>query len=92
MKHSFVGICLSALTLSTALAQRNRPVPVLRNADNPGPEFAIRLTLSDRDGVDQEDQDATLSGMRKKVTEAVANPFSAVTQLPPTLTEIVIAL
>jgi hypothetical protein len=83
MKHSFVAICLSAFMLSTALAQRNRPVPISRNADSPGREFAIRLTPSSRDGVDQ---DATLSGMRKKVTSAVANPPSAVTQLPPALT------
>ena len=32
MRHSFVAICLSILALSTALAQRNRPVPVPRNA------------------------------------------------------------
>jgi hypothetical protein len=75
MKHSFVGIYLSALTLSTALAQRHRPVPLPRNADPLCPELAIRPTPSNRDGVDQEDQDATLSGMRKKVTEAVANPL-----------------
>lgn len=82
MKQSFVAICLSALTLSATLAQRNRPVPLPHDADSPGLEHAIRQTPSNRSVVDR---DAT-SGGTKRVTDALADPPATIRQLPPTLT------
>jgi hypothetical protein len=69
MKHCFMAMCFSALTVSTALAQNGvGPVNYVASVHDDAPR-----------------QDSKSGGMTKEVTEAFAHPAAADKHLPLTL-------
>ena len=69
MKHCFMAMCFSALTVSAGLAQ-----------NGVGPVNYVAYVHDDATR-----QDSTSGRMTKEVTEAVAHPPAADKNLPPTL-------
>jgi hypothetical protein len=70
MKHCFMAMCFSVLTVSTALAQNGA-----------GPANYLAYVHDDATP-----QDSTSGGMRKEVIEAAVRPPAADKNMPPTLT------
>lgn len=89
MKTCLMAMCLSALTVSAALAQQKNAVPLPANGAADG--FSLQVTMNfTPDHLNVVDnatrQDPTSGGIKKEVTAVSVDPRSADKNLPPTLT------